>query len=318
MAKKTGAVVSSVWGVLRGSLSGRFSLAVLAVWVLLALVSLVWTPYPLLDQEKGSILAAPSWRHPLGTDAAGADVVSWLLKGSSVELAVAALVVFITFLIGSAGIALTVSSHRIVSRISTVAIDTLIAVPTIVIAMVIAVPFGASIAVVVIACSCAYSFTLMRIVRPQALLAVSSDYVEAARWAGAGDWTVFRRHVLPSVAPMMIIELSHCAGTAVLAEVGLTYLGVGMPSDIPSWGHTLATSSQLISVYPLTVVWSGLCVAAGVSALNIMGDSIREAADPVTNPRLRSAVGGYSPCKQGEKGWHRPGHKDDRGRGGQA
>lgn len=318
MAKKTGAVVSSVWGVLRGSLSGRFSLAVLAVWVLLALVSLIWTPYPLLDQEKGSILAAPSWRHPLGTDAAGADVVSWLLKGSSVELAVAALVVFITFLIGSAGIALTVSSHRIVSRISTVAIDTLIAVPTIVIAMVIVVPFGASIAVVVIACSCAYSFTLMRIVRPQALLAVSSDYVEAARWAGAGDWTVFRRHVLPSVAPMMIIELSHCAGTAVLAEVGLTYLGVGMPSDIPSWGHTLATSSQLISVYPLTVVWSGLCVAAGVSALNIMGDSIREAADPVTNPRLRSAVGGYSPCKQGEKGWHRPGHKDDRGRGGQA
>ena len=136
MAKKTGAVVSSIWGVLRGSFSGRFSLAVLAVWVLLALVSLIWTPYPLLNQEKGSILAAPSWRHPLGTDAAGADVASWLLKGSSVELAVAALVVFITFLIGSAGIALTVSSHRIVSRLSTVAIDTLIAVPTIVIAMV--------------------------------------------------------------------------------------------------------------------------------------------------------------------------------------
>lgn len=100
MAKKTGAVVSSVWGVLRGSLSGRFSLAVLAVWVLLALVSLIWTPYPLLDQEKGSILAAPSWRHPLGTDAAGADVASWLLKGSSVELVVAALVVLLLFLSG--------------------------------------------------------------------------------------------------------------------------------------------------------------------------------------------------------------------------
>ena len=91
-----------------------------------------------------------------------------------------------------------------------------------------------------------------------------------------------------------------------------------MPSDIPSWGHTLATSSQLISVYPLTVVWSGLCVAAGVSALNIMGDSIREAADPVTNPRLRSAVGGYSPGLREDRGWQGPEHKDDKGRGGQA
>ncbi len=279
-------VLSSLWS----TASGWFCNIILIIWLLAAFLSLVWTPYPLLRQEKNHILQPPSASHLMGTDAAGADILSWLLKGSGTELLIVLLVTAVTFLLGCAGTALTVSSRSWVSQVSVVVIDTLMAVPTIVIAMIVAVPLGKSVAIVVIACSLAYSFTIMRIVRPQARLAARSDYVRAARWSGAGDWEVFRRHILPSIAPMMTVQLSECAGTAILAEIGLTYLGIGLPSDIPSWGHSLAASSQLIGVYPLTVIWSGLCATLVVAALILCGDQLRECLDPVTNPRLRSAV----------------------------
>jgi peptide/nickel transport system permease protein len=85
----------------------------------------------------------------------------------------------------------------------------------------------------------------------------------------------------------MSVQLSLSAGTAVLAESGLTYLGIGVPSGVPSWGHSLATSVKFINVYPLTVLWPGLIVTCVVVALNLFGDALREAADPVANPALR-------------------------------
>jgi len=80
------------------------------------------------------------------------------------------------------------------------------------------------------------------------------------------------------------------AGTSVLAEAGLTYLGVGVPSGLPSWGHSLTTSVKFINVFPLTVLWPGLVVTMVVVALNLFGDALRDAIDPVTNPTLRAAV----------------------------
>jgi len=80
------------------------------------------------------------------------------------------------------------------------------------------------------------------------------------------------------------------AGTSVLAEAGLTYLGVGVPSGLPSWGHSLTASVKFINVFPLTVLWPGLVVTMVVVALNLFGDALRDAIDPVTNSRLRAAV----------------------------
>ena len=97
------------------------------------------------------------------------------------------------------------------------------------------------------------------------------------------------RHILPNISPVLPVQLSLSAGTAVLAESGLTYLGIGVPSGVPSWGHSLATSVKFINVYPLTVLWPGLIVTLVVVALNLFGDALRDAADPLTNPRLRGA-----------------------------
>ena len=172
-----------------------------------------------------------------------------------------------------------------------VVVDALISIPTVLIALVLAVPLGASIAVIVIACGFGYGLNLARVARPQALLAAQSDYVESAVSNGASGACVFFRHIVPNILPVMLVQLSLSAGTAVLAESGLTYLGVGVPSGTSSWGHSLATTVRFITVYPLTVLWPGLVVTVAVVALNLFGDALRDAIDPVTNPELRRAAG---------------------------
>ena len=90
--------------------------------------------------------------------------------------------------------------------------------------------------------------------------------------------------------PVLLVQLSMSAGTSILAEAGLTYLGVGVGAGVPSWGHSLATSVKFISIYPLTVLWPGLVVTMTVIALHLFGDALRDAIDPLTNPELREAA----------------------------
>ena len=152
-----------------------------------------------------------------------------------------------------------------------------------------AVPMGASVAVIVLACGFGYGLNLARVARPQALLAAHSMYVESALANGASAPRVFFTHIVPNIMPVLIVQCSLSAGTAVLAEAGLTYLGVGVPSGVPSWGHSLSTSVRFINIYPLTVLWPGLLVTIVVVALNLFGDALRDASDPLINPRLRGA-----------------------------
>ena len=253
---------------------GKFALIVLALWLLIAIVSLFWTPQSLWATDGYHVWAKPSAEHWLGTDGTGADVFSWLLAGSHTNLVIVLLTVVASMAWGLLLIAAMVARNAALASSSVVVVDALISVPTVLIALILAVPLGASIAVIVIACGFGYGLNLARVARPAALLAARSSYVESALANGASGW-----------------QLSLSAGTAVLAESGLTYLGIGVPSGVPSWGHSLATSVKLINVFPLTVVWPGLIVTVVVVALNIFGDVLRDAIDPVTNPALRE-IGG--------------------------
>ncbi len=128
---------------------------------------------------------------------------------------------------------------------------------------------------------------LARILRPAAMLAARSPYVEASLWARASPIRVFFTHILPNTLPVLSVQLSISAGTSLLAEAGLTYLGVGVGSGVPSWGHSLSTSVRFISIYPMAVLWPGLVVTVVVIALNLFGDALRDAIDPLTNSALR-------------------------------
>lgn len=278
-----GAIVSSLWR----RAGGRFSLVVLGLWVLVSLVSLVWTPQPLWRTDGYDVWAAPSAEHWLGTDGTGADIVSWLMAGSRTDLLIVILTVLFAGALGLLLIAAMTARNSVLANTSVVAVDALISVPTILIALILAVPLGASVAVIVVACGFGYGLNLARVARPQALLAARSAYVESAVSNGASGIRVLFGHIVPNILPVLLVQLSLSAGTAVLAESGLTYLGVGVPSGTPSWGHSLATTVRFITVYPLTVLWPGLVVTVVVVALNLFGDALRDAVDPVGNPALR-------------------------------
>ncbi|MFR8124375.1 MAG: ABC transporter permease [Bifidobacterium adolescentis] len=263
---------------------------VIGLWLLTAAVSLVWTPYSLLDTDGFNAWASPSAAHPLGTDGVGADVLSWLMAGSRTNLAIALLTVAVSGIFGLALVAAMVSRNTVLRSTSVVVVDALISIPTVLIALMLSVPFGASAAVIVAACGFAYGLNLARIARPAAVLAARSQYVESAVWFGASGMRVFVRHIMPNVMPVLLVQLSMSAGTSILAEAGLTYLGVGVGAGVPSWGHSLATSVKFISIYPLTVLWPGLVVTMTVIALHLFGDALRDAIDPLTNPELREAA----------------------------
>ena len=270
--------------------SGRYSMIVLAIWILVSLISRFWTPVPIWTTDGYRIWQAPSRDHLLGTDGTGADILSWLMAGSATNLAISLLAVLLSGVLGLLLVMAMVSRRSGVSQTVVVLVDALISLPTVLLALILAVPLGPSIAVVVVACGFGYGLNLARIVRPQALLAAESDYVRSARHSGVGSFRIFCTHLVPNVIPVLCVQLSMSAGTSVLAEAGLTYLGVGVPSGLPSWGHSLTTSVKFINVFPLSVLWPGLAVTMVVVALNLFGDALRDAIDPVANPRLRAAV----------------------------
>ncbi|WP_418968924.1 ABC transporter permease [Alloscardovia omnicolens] len=257
------------------------------LWVIVSLVSLIWTPYDLTFSDGYNVWSAPSSAHLLGTDGAGADIASWLLAGSATELAIVLAVSVITLIVGVAGVALTVSTHLAVRTTAVIVIDALISIPTVVVALICAAPLGASITGIIIACSFAYSLNLMRVVRPIAVSAVRSSYVTFARYKAVPEWKIFLHHILPQIMPTVIINVSLAAATSILAESGLTYLGIGVPSHIASWGRSLATAVSYVTVHPSVAIWPGLLITVAVVSVNLLGDAIREASDPMSNEALR-------------------------------
>ena len=268
MFKKSIKVKSTLCKRVWNATFGKFVCLTFAIWFFVALLSLLWTPYSLLETNGFKVWQKPSFSHWLGTDGTGSDMLSWL---STVLVAACVGFIVLSFMI---------SSSQIVRTISIMSVDALISIPTVLIALMLAVPFGASVVVIVIACGTGYGLNLARIVRPSAQLALQSDYVTSAVLQGSSRKYVLIHHVLPNIIPVAFVELSLSAGTVILAESGLTYLGIGVPAGVPSWGRVLATSVSLIHVNPLSVVWPGLIVTVVVVALNLFGDVLRKVLDP--------------------------------------
>ena len=164
-------VIPSIWR----TAGGKYSLTMLAIWLVVSAISLVWTPYSLLDTDGFNTWASPSGAHMLGTDGVGADVLSWLMAGSRTNLAIALLTVVVAAAIGLLLVAAMVSRHGALASTSVVVVDALISIPTVLIALMLSVPFGASAAVIIAACGLAYGLNLARILRPAAMIAARSD-----------------------------------------------------------------------------------------------------------------------------------------------
>ncbi|GAA3300139.1 ABC transporter permease [Dactylosporangium vinaceum] len=260
--------------------AGLFGTVVVGLLPAAALLSLFWTPYPLLRQDVAERWLGPDARHWLGTDEIGRDTLSWLLAGSRTTVFVAFWATLIAAGLGLALAALTALGPRRVAEPVIVLVDLLIAFPVLLIAMLLAAAFGGSLWIVVTAVGVGVGMNLARVLRPEIRRVIAADYVVAARAGGVGPGGILARHVVPNVAPVAIVQLSYVAAVAILAEAGLSYLGYGAPAGSPSWGRSLADSQHYIAVQPASVLWPGLAIAVTVLAITLLGDALRDALDP--------------------------------------
>jgi len=253
---------------------------VAAIVLLAAALSLVWTPYDPVAVDVPGAWRPPGAEHPLGTDNVGRDMLSVLLVGARVTVVVAIGSAIVAAIVGVLLATLGALTARWVREPVAVLIDILVAFPTLLIAMMLAAAFGASLLVVFIAVGIGFGVNMARVTRPEIRRVAQSDFVLAGRAAGLGPLRNITRHVLPNIAPIVIVQLSWAAAVAVLAEAGLSYLGYGAPSTTLSWGRMLADLQGYIGVHPLTVLWPGLAITITVLGLNLLGDGLRDATDP--------------------------------------
>lgn len=248
--------------------------------VLLALISTLWTPYN-PTQVTTNTLAPPSLAHLMGTDNFGQDIFSRVLVGARSALLVGVIAVGIGAIIGvPLGIVAAISRTWIGGLVLR-ANDILYAFPALLLAIILAAANGSGstlTAMTAIGISSIPAFA--RVARSATLQVLSQDYILAARLAGIPKLAITRRHILPNIAPVVFVQSSVSFGLAILAEAALSYLGLGTPPTVPTWGRMIFDAQPYLYSHLELAFWPGLFIAIAVLGFNLLGDGLRERLDP--------------------------------------
>ena len=280
--------ISNVGTFFRRKPLGAFGAMVAVILVVFAVFApFIATADPRETDVSHKFAGPGSSERILGGDSLGRDVFSRLVYGSRVSLLVGLLsVLFGTtagFLIGIA----TAYFGGIVDLTIQRIVDALQAFPFLLLALAIMAALGASTTNVIIALTIVFVPGAARTIRSQALSIKEMDYVLSARAVGASDWRIILRHMVPNCSATFIVLATISLGVAIIAEASLSFLGIGVSPDTPSWGGMLTGASQnYVSVAPWLGVFPGLAIAIVVFAWNLLGDSLRDVLDP----RLRGTT----------------------------
>ena len=251
---------------------------VLTVLTLAAILAPFLTPYDPNAQDF-AMIGAPSWAHPLGTDDLGRDLLSRLIHGGRISLFVGTSTVLMALVVG---IVLGVSAGYYGGWLDTIImryIDLQWAFPNFIIAVYLVAVFGAGLSNVIVAISLAFVDDFARIARGMVLTIKEEQYIAAARTLGASDNRIMWRHILPNAAAPIIVQATVSVSYAILAEAGLSFLGLGVRSDTPTWGLILADSRSFISRAWWLGVFPGLFIMVTVLSINFLGDALRDLFD---------------------------------------
>ncbi|MBD3764160.1 MAG: ABC transporter permease [Rhodobacterales bacterium] len=271
---------------MRASLALGGALAGLAAGA--ALLSLVWTPQAVDGIDIAARLRPPGGANLLGTDHFGRDILSMLMVGARTSLAVAVLAVGIGAGLG-VPLGLWAAARRggwadaLIGR----AADLVFAFPSLVIAILITAVAGPSAVNAILAIGIFNIPVFARVTRGAALALWTQDWVRAARLAGKGDLRISVEHVLPNLASLLIVQGTIQFSLGILAEAGLSYVGLGAQPPTPSWGRMLAEAQTMVALAPHVALMPGLAIMATVLGLNLLGDGLRDRLDP----RLRPGAG---------------------------
>jgi peptide/nickel transport system permease protein len=254
-------------------------LIVLAI-IMLAATADILTPFDPNEQHYSYVLKPPGPIFPLGTDDLGRDVYSRIAYGSRISLEVGVIAVSIGMVLGTL-IGLSAGYYGSwVDDVLMRTMDALRAFPALVLALSINAVLGPGIGNVMIAVGVVSVPTFARLAHGQVLSVREREYVLAARVTGVGAWRMMVVHILPNIASPIIVQASLGAAFAILAEAGLSFLGLGVRPPTPSWGSLLRTGYQYLSVAPWLSLAPGAAIFLAVLAFNLLGDGLRQALDP--------------------------------------
>ncbi|MBE7942235.1 MULTISPECIES: ABC transporter permease [Ramlibacter] len=258
------------------AIGAALTLALLAA----AALSLVWTPGSATEVDMAARLQAASSAHWLGTDAFGRDIAAQLLVGARASIVVGVVAVGIGLSVGTAlgllASALRGWTEEVLMRLA----DFGFAFPAILSAIMLTAVFGPGMVIAMVAIGLYNIPSFARITRASANAVWQREYVLAARAAGKGRLAITLEHVLPNIAPVLIVQATIRFAIAILAEAALSYLGLGTQPPQPSWGRMLSEAQSLLFQAPWLGVYPGLCIALAVLGLNLLGDGLRDLLDP--------------------------------------
>lgn len=269
------------WRRLRRGRGAVLSLVVILCFVLAAILAPVLTSHdPIKPNLLGGILQPPSMTNPLGTDDLGRDTLARLLYGARVSLSVGVIAVGIALTLGvSLGLVAGYFRGRAESLIMRL-MDTILAFPSLVLALAITAVLGANLTNAMIAIGLVSVPQFARLVRAQVLSVSNQEFVEASRSLGARDFRIISRHVLPNILAPVIVQSSLTVAAAILAEAGLSFLGLGVQPPTPSWGSMVSQGRAYLEMAPWMIFAPGGAIFMVVLAFNFLGDGVRDALDP--------------------------------------
>jgi ABC-type dipeptide/oligopeptide/nickel transport systems, permease components len=277
------------WLGVRAFLRRRSAVFGAALVVVNVLVAVLATPLAGVDPQSLDVkarLARPTAQHWFGTDHVGRDAWSRVIHGARLSMIVGASVVAMSF-VGGVVFGVLGGYFRGLDNVLMRVMDGLMAFPGIILAIAMMASLGPSVLNVIVALGVVYIPRVARIVRGSVLVIRETPYVEAARALGIGDGRIITRHVLPNCLSPVIVQGTFIFAAAVLGEAALSFLGVGVPPQIPSWGNVLAEGRSYLQQAPWLTLFPGAAIMASILGLNLFGDGLRDLLDP----KLRGVQG---------------------------
>jgi peptide/nickel transport system permease protein len=268
------------WRRLLARKGGVIGLAIIVLFVLVAVLAPLIAPYDPAQQNWTSIRKPSSLAHWFGTDESGRDLLSRVIFGGRASLLAGVVSVTIALGLGvPIGLLAGYGGRWIDAVLSRIA-DAMLAVPFLILAIALAAFLGPSLQNAMIAIGLTTAPIFVRLTRGQVMTVMVEDYVEAARAVGNPPMRIAFRHILPNILPALIVQSTLSIATAIIAEASLSFLGLGQQPPAPSWGSMLNTAQRFLTLAPWLAVWPGLAIFLVVLSFNLLGDALRDALDP--------------------------------------
>jgi peptide/nickel transport system permease protein len=262
------------------SSAGGAGATILLIFIVMACLAPVLSPYDPIATDWSALRQAPSAAHWMGTDDLGRDVLSRVIWGSRASLLVGVLSVAIAMVIGVPLGLISGYAGGVVDGVLMRITDGLLAIPSLILAIALAAFLGASLLNAMIAIGIAAAPIFIRLTRGQVLVVRGEQYVDAVRTMGFSGLRIVGRHVLPNILPVLLVQATLSMADAIIAEAGLSFLGLGQQPPDPSWGAALDAARSFIVECPWMSIWPGVFICISVFGLNLLGDGLRDALDP--------------------------------------